>query len=195
MHVDYDRFIVCRHIRLHLDLKQWRQQPNLDHIYSWTKNSPILYWKILAFLLFWGEKDLIADEKIYHIYPKNVKSMKISSSVFIYYFANKISKPFLYNDYEMIETKPIWNTLKTPSSEWSLRVSGSAELVKSINQYFYSKFFSSSFTSHRFLSSLQNIKLSLSLSFPECYLTSFLYQSGLSFFMKKLKLFSMKKII
>lgn len=113
----------------------------------------------LSLSSFWGEKDFIADEKIYHIYPKNVKSMKISSSVFIYYFTNKISKPFLCNDYEMIETKPIWNTLKTPSSEWSLRVSGRAELVKSINQYFYFKFFFLSF-----LSSLQNIKLSLCLS-------------------------------
>lgn len=113
----------------------------------------------------WGEKDLIADERIYHIYPKNVKSKKISSSVFIFYFANKISKPFLCNDYEMIETKPIWNTLKTPSSEWSLRVSGShSSRACKVNKSIFLFQILLSFTSHRFLSSLQNIKLSLCLS-------------------------------
>lgn len=120
----------------------------------------------------WGEKDFIADEKIYHLYPKNVKSMKISSSVFIYYFTNKISKPFLCNDYEMIETKPIWNTLKTPSSEWSLRVSGSAELVKSINQYFYSKFFSHSLHIDSYL--LYKISSCLSVSLFPWMLSHFL---------------------
>lgn len=195
MHVDYDRFIVCWHRRLHLDLKHWRQQ-SLSWSYIFVnKEFSHTILENLSLSSLWGEKDLIADEKIYHIYPKNVKSMKISSSVFIYYFANKISKPFLCNDYEMIETKPICrNTLKTPSSEWSLRVSGSAELVKSINQYFYSKFFSHSLHIDSIFFTKYQV-VSLSLSFPECYLTSFLYQSGLSFFMKKFKLFSMNKII
>lgn len=137
----------------------------------------------------WGEKDFIADEKIYHLYPKNVKSMKISSSVFIYYFTNKISKPFLCNDYEMIETKPIWNTLKTPSSEWSLRVSGSAaELVKSINQYFYSKFFSHSLHIDSYL--LYKISRCLSVSLFPWMLSPFLSLSIWTFiFHEKIKAF------